>query len=82
VDRPGKEYVPEEFAVAVAPTGPLRTTAAPLPEEAGLMVPERVKVGPVWAFEVKFTPVTSLVEMVATWVVGLKPNPEELGVTA
>ena len=66
----------------MAPTGPLSITAAPLPAEAGLIVPDKVKVGPFCAAATKFTPVKSLLVITAAWVVGLKPKPEALGVTA
>ena len=66
----------------MAPTGPLSITAAPLPAEAGLIVPERVKVGPFCTAATKFTPATSLLVITAACVVGLKPKPVALGVTA
>jgi hypothetical protein len=40
-----KEKVPEESAMTVALDGPVSATLAPVPEDAGLIVPEMLHVG-------------------------------------
>jgi len=70
------------LVVAVAAVGPFNSTVAPLPPAVGVIVPEILPVGVVWAVAVKFNPVMLAVVIVAACVVGLKANPVLLGVTA
>jgi hypothetical protein len=52
-----KLKLPEASAVVVKVAAPLRVSVAPVPAEAGLMVPEMLNVGAT-ALAVKLTPVT------------------------
>jgi len=70
-------YIPDPFAVVVAPEAPLKVTVAPLPAAAGLIVPERLKV---CAVPVKLTPVTFAPEIVAFALAGANVKPAWLGV--
>jgi len=61
--------LPEPSAIVVAAAAPLRVTVDPLPPVIGLIIPEILKVGLLWAE--KFTPVTFAPLTVACWTLGL-----------
>ena len=71
--------MPEESAVAVALPAPVSVTVVPVPEAAGLIVPEMLNVGTLVA--VKFTPVTVAPFTVTAALGGAKVKPVFDGVT-
>ena len=75
-----KLYAPVPFAVAVPPTGPVKVTVVPEPEDAGEMVPEIVNVPPVAWTAVKLAPVALAPLMVTVRLVGLNTKPDFEGV--
>ncbi len=77
---PVKLKAPVLLTVVEAEDAPLRVTVAPLPVPAGVMVPEMEKVGAALA-AVKAGTVALPLLTVTDCTLGLKLNPELLGVT-
>ena len=75
---PEKLKLPDALAVVVALLVPLSVMVAPLPADAGLIVPERLQV---CAATAKFTPVTFARFMFADCDKGVKLKPALPGVT-
>ena len=75
--RPGIVKLPDESAVTMAVPAPLRETVAPLPNDAGVIVPEIEKV---CCVSLKFMPVTSPDETVTFCEAGVNVNPDLVGV--